>query len=476
MVFSSYEMIFAFLPIVLIVYFSLSKLTNGLYQKVFLILASLFFYGYFNPSYLVIIIASIIINYIIAWFMCRYEEKTSLKKILLAAGIVFNIGLLGYFKYYDFFISNINAAFNLDFPIKNLLLPLGISFFTFQQFSFLISVYKKEEKLGNFVDYSLFVTFFPQLVAGPIVLYNEMMPQFVDDKNRRFNFDNFSKGIYIFCIGLFKKLVIADTVALFVNNGFEIINLSLPTAWIVTLSYTLQIYFDFSGYSDMAIGLGKMFNINIPVNFNSPYTSESITVFWRKWHITLGRALSTYVYIPLGGNRKGKLRTYINLFVTFLVSGLWHGAAWTFIIWGALHGVFMVIERRFNKIISKIPKYVRIVATFIVVNFLWVLFRATSFTQALNIYKGMFNFNNFSLSQIPSLCLDGIVELPSKIAIIYVVGLVLLLSFIVFFTKNSISKLENFKPTTKNMILTVVLFVISVIHLSKLSVFIYFNF
>ena len=313
MVFSSYEMIFCFLPIVLIVYYSLSKLKSSTWQKVFLIVASLFFYGYFNVSYLVIIIASILVNYLIASAIHKYENIHFLEKVLLVTGILFNIGMLGYFKYYDFFISNINTVFNLSFPIKNLLLPLGISFFTFQQFSFLISVYKKEEKLESIVDYSLFVTFFPQLVAGPIVLYKEMMPQFTNNENRKFNSDNFSRGIYIFCIGLFKKVVIADTVALFVNNGFELSYFSMPTAWIVALSYTLQIYFDFSGYSDMAIGLGKMFNINIPANFVSPYTSESITVFWRKWHITLGRALSTYIY-SFGRKQKREI-THICKFV-----------------------------------------------------------------------------------------------------------------------------------------------------------------
>ena len=322
----------------------------------------------------------------------------------------------------------------------------------------------------------LFVTFFPQLVAGPIVLYKEMMPQFIDNRNRKFNSDNFSKGIYIFCIGLFKKIVIADTVALFVNNGIELSYFSLPTAWIVALSYTFQIYFDFSGYSDMAIGLGKMFNINIPVNFMSPYTSESITVFWRKWHITLGRALSTYVYIPLGGNRKGKCRTYINLFITFLASGLWHGAAWTFVIWGMMHGIFVVLERKFKNTFIKIPEYIRVATTFLIVNFLWVLFRATSFAQAMNVYRGMFNIRDWSISQIASLCSDGIVTIPSKLAILYVIGIIFLLFYIVFFTKNSIQKLESFIPTNKNILFSVVLFIVSVIHLSRLSVFIYFNF
>ena len=476
MVFSSYETIFLFLPIVLIGYFGLSKVKTSLFQKLFLIGASLFFYAYFNAIYLLIIIASILVNYVLAKVLLRLDEKTHLKKPALVVGILFNIGLLGYFKYYDFFISNINAVFGSDFNLKNIILPLGISFFTFQQLSFLISVYKKQEKIENLLNYSLFVVFFPQLVAGPIVMYSEMIPQFSDEKNRYFNCENFAKGIFVFCIGLFKKVVIADTVALFVDNGFALNSFSAPTAWAVALSYTLQIYFDFSGYSDMAIGLGKMFNINIPTNFLSPYLSESITVFWRRWHITLGRALSTYVYIPLGGNKKGALRTYCNLFVTFLVSGLWHGAAWTFVIWGALHGVIVALERLFKDVLVRIPRIIKTACTFLTVNFLWVLFRATSFEQALNIYKGMFTFSDLSLYNLQKLTLDGIVDFPSAIAVLYVIGILLLLSFVVFFTKNSQKLAEEFRFSKKTLFLTVILFAVSVIHLSRLSTFIYFNF
>ena len=476
MVFSSYETIFLFLPIVLIGYFGLSKVKNSLFQKLLLIGASLFFYAYFNPIYLLIILSSIVVNYVLAKAIVRFDERAQLRKAALVVGILFNIGLLGYFKYYDFFISNINAVFGVNFNLKNILLPLGISFFTFQQLSFLISVYKKQEKIENLLNYSLFVVFFPQLVAGPIVLYSEMIPQFSDEENRYFNADNFAKGIYVFCIGLFKKVVIADTVSLFVDNGFGLGSFSASIAWSVALSYTMQIYFDFSGYSDMAIGLGKMFNINIPTNFTSPYTSESVTVFWRKWHITLGRALSTYIYLPLGGNRKGPWRTYLNLVITFLVSGLWHGAAWTFVVWGALHGIIVVLERLLKNVLVKIPKGIRIACTFLIVNFLWVLFRATSFDQALSIYKGMFNFSNLGLSGLQKLTLDGIVDFPSPVAILYVLGILLLLLCVVFFTKNSQQRTAEFKLSNKTMFATAMLFIISVIHLSRLSTFIYFNF
>lgn len=489
MVFSSYEFIFLFLPIVLIVYYLMSNWKDKMYQHLFLVAASLFFYGYFNISYLIIMLASIIVNYVLAKAMSIIrlkainnsgtadKDKAFTLKVLLTIGILFNIGMLGYYKYYDFFIENINAVLGTEFVLKHILLPLGISFFTFQQFSFLISIYKGEEKLENFVDYCLFVTFFPQLVAGPIVLYSEMMPQFTDESRRKLNFDHFSKGIYIFVIGFFKKTVIADTVALFVNNGLtNVWEHNAATAWITALSYTVQIYFDFSGYSDMAIGLGKLFNIDLPANFLSPYKSKSITEFWRRWHITLGRALSTYVYIPLGGNRKGKVRTYINLFVTFLASGLWHGANWTFVIWGIMHGICIVFERVTKKTLEKIPGFIRIAATFFLVNFFWVLFRADNIGQAMDVYKGMVNFSNISMASLLPLTADNLIGFPALVNMVYILGMLGILYIIVFCTENTIERAKGFSPTVKRLVFTVVLLSISIIHLSRESIFIYFNF
>ena len=469
----------------LIGYFSLSKLPDIKYQHIFLIAASLFFYGYFNPVYLLIIISSVIVNYTLAALIKRTaqlqthgnERRLSLSpKALLVIGIVFNVALLGYFKYYDFFVANINAAFHLSFTLKNILLPLGISFFTFQQLSFLIAVYQGHEKTDRFTAYCIFVLFFPQLVAGPIVLYSEMIPQFTDEKRRRFDADNLTLGIYLFVIGLFKKLVIADTLSLFVDNGFGTQDLSLSAAWVTSLCYTLQIYFDFSGYSDMAVGLGRMFNIELVPNFNSPYKSASVSEFWRRWHITLGRALSTYIYRPLGGNRNGKARTIFNLLVTFFVSGLWHGAAWTFVIWGTLHGLIVALERLSGTALEKIPRLVRIAGTFLAVNFLWVLFRAESFSQALSVYKGMFNFKYVGLSQLPDIVFDGLINFPASVDILYVLGLIALLLAVVFISRNSMERSSTFKPQRKTMIFTAVLFCVSVLHLARETIFIYFNF
>ena len=343
MVFSSYIFLFAFLPLVLLGYYLLSRLKYPIYQRLFLIGASLFFYGYFNPSYLLIIVLSIFVNYLLA--ACISGGKGRFQTVCFWLGILFNVGLLGYFKYRDFFVENINALFHTSFLLKHIALPLGISFFTFQQLSFLVSIRKGEERLERFDDYCIFVLFFPQLVAGPIVLYSEMIPQFKDPRRRYWNWDNAAAGAYIFTVGLFKKTVIADTLALFVDTGFGATSLGFCAAWATALSYTFQVYFDFSGYSDMAVGLGKLFNIDIPFNFRSPYQSESIGVFWRRWHITLSRALQSYVYFPLGGSREGKLKTYRNLLITFLVSGLWHGAAWTFVLWGGLGRLFQASLR-----------------------------------------------------------------------------------------------------------------------------------
>ena len=474
MVFSSFPFLLLFLPIVLIGYYALSYVKNDTYQRLFIILASLFFYGYQNVNYLALILASIAVNYLIA---LGIQKQNAGAKPLLILGVLFNVALIGYFKYYDFFIENINLVAGTDFVLKRIMLPLGISFFTFQQLSFLVSVYQGEEKVEKLRDYALFVLFFPQLVAGPIVLYSEMIPQFKDRQRRYFNAENFAAGIYIFSMGLFKKAVLADTLCVFADNGFAMGDPGLAAAWATTLSYTLQIYFDFSGYSDMAVGLGKMFNIDIPFNFLSPYQSESITQFWRKWHITLGRALSTYVYKPLGGNRKGLTRTCINLLLTFLVSGFWHGASWTFILWGGLHGVFMVIERLLGKRREIVPKMIRIFATFMVVNALWVLFRAENIGQTMEIFRGMVAFDRLALYQMSDVMGETAnINFPLTFDVAYIGTMIVTLLFVVFGCKNSAARLERYTATTKTAISAAALFAVAFLCLSRESVFIYFNF
>ena len=336
MLFNSYIFVFLFLPIALAGYYAFNYLKLYKTANIFLIGMSLWFYGYFNKSYLLIICTSIVINFFISNGIEKTREKQSLCRFLFVLGICIDISVIFYFKYYDFFLKNVNDIFNKSFELKNIALPLGISFFTFQQISYLVDSYKGEIRgEDSFDEYALFVSFFPQLIAGPIVLHSEMISQFKDKKKRHIIPENLAKGMYIFSLGLFKKVIIADTFGNAVLYGFEsVAELSSMEALLVSMSYTFQIFFDFSGYCDMALGIGNMFNIELPQNFNSPYKATSITEFWNRWHMSLTRFLKTYIYIPLGGNRKGKLRTYINIMIVYFISGIWHGANWTFILWG----------------------------------------------------------------------------------------------------------------------------------------------
>lgn len=344
MLFNSIQFIFIFLPITFFVYFYLNKKRLIQASKGFLVFSSLFFYSWWNVAYLPIILSSIFFNYIVGNSLNRGKYKFS-KKSILIFGIVANIVLLGYFKYTDFLIDNLNYWVIADgIPNINLALPLAISFFTFQQIAYLVDSYRQETQEYDLLNYVLFVTFFPQLIAGPIVHHKEMMPQFVNTRNKVKNYKNIAMGLFIFSIGLFKKVVIADKFAVWATTGFDIVpTLNLVEAWITSLSYTLQLYFDFSGYADMAIGIALLFNIRLPINFNSPYKALNIQDFWRRWHITLSRFMRDYIYIPLGGSRLGEFRIYANLMATFVIGGLWHGAGWTFVFWGFLHGLALVI-------------------------------------------------------------------------------------------------------------------------------------
>ena len=324
----------------------------------------------------------------------RFKRTT-----ILALGVSLNLGLLGYFKYADFFLQNVSLAFGAEFPLLNLALPLAISFFTFQQIAYLVDSYRMGTMEYDFLNYSLFVSFFPQLIAGPIVHHQEMMPQFMRLKNSLLNWSNVAAGLFIFCIGLFKKTVIADSFAIWANAGFDAAQpLGFLDAWATSFSYTFQLYYDFSGYTDMAIGAALIFNIRLPINFNSPYKAVDIRDFWRRWHITLSRWLRDYVYIPLGGNRKGGLLTYQNILLTFLLGGLWHGAGWTFVAWGVMHGLAVAVHRFWTDLGFRLPAALGWFITFMFVNATWVFFRAESFNKALGILKAMAGLNGFALS------------------------------------------------------------------------------
>nr|WP_307206510.1 MBOAT family O-acyltransferase [Paenibacillus harenae] len=476
MVFASYEFIFWFFPFVFAGYFLLSKFESFKFQHLFLVLSSLVFYAWFNVSYLWIILSSILINYLISKWMNSSSDQRS-RKFIFILGIAFNIFLLGYYKYYDFFADNFNSLFGTSYTLKYILLPLGISFITFQQIAFLLSSYRNEWRNSDFLRYCLCVLFFPHLIAGPIVLYSELMPQFGDNKRRFINWENIASGFYIFVLGLFKKIVIADTLAVWANNGFDNMgNIGFFAAWATALAYTLQIYFDFSGYSEMAIGLAKMLNIDLPANFKSPYKARNIGEFWRRWHITLSRALSEFIYKPLGGNRKGEYRTYLNIGITFFISGFWHGASWLFIIWGVLHGFASIIHRIWTKTGFKMNHYVAVLITFLFINFTWVIFRATSMEQAIRILKAMVIPKSFDVMQIGLLYYDGIMNLPTILCTLIILATLLTLLIIVFKATNALELAAIFKVNNLTVWKTSVALFVSIICLGRSSVFIYFNF
>jgi D-alanyl-lipoteichoic acid acyltransferase DltB (MBOAT superfamily) len=395
--FNSYVFIFLFLPVILLIYTLLVKGGRKEGSMAWLVAASLFFYGWWNPAYLVLIIGSMVFNYFAGMVLTGSKSR-----LMLALGISVNLGLLGYFKYADFFIENMNDIFGLDWNLQHIVLPLAISFFTFQQIAYLVDAYRQETKEYNFLHYALFVSFFPQLIAGPIVHHKEMLPQFIKDVGRVMRYEYIAVGLSVFFLGLFKKVVVADSLAEYSIQAFGTVAagemLTFFEAWKGALAYTFQLYFDFSGYSDMAIGLALMFGIRLPLNFNSPYKSTSIIEFWQRWHITLSRFLRDYLYIPLGGNRKGQPRRYLNLMITMLLGGLWHGAEWTFVLWGGLHGFYLVVNhawRRLKELCGVVYHHAFFsttsrLLTFFVVVIGWVFFRADDVPAAILMLKSMF--------------------------------------------------------------------------------------
>lgn len=407
MLFSSPVFIFAFLPLVLVVYALLNRLHWTTSGKSWLVLTSLFFYAYWDARYLPLIVGSILFNYFVGTRLSRsYTQKANntQRKQLLIAGLTINLLLLGYFKYTDFFISNLNYITGNQMALKHIALPLAISFFTFTQIVYLMDSYRGETSQYDLLNYSLFVTFFPHLIAGPIVQHSQIMPQFLSRETLKWNNKNILIGLFIFAIGLFKKTIIADTFAIWATQGFDGTDpLNIYSAWTTSLSYTFQLYFDFSGYCDMAIGVSLLFNIWLPINFNSPYKAVSIQDFWHRWHITLSHFLRDNVYIPLGGNRGKEWRTLSNLFITFVVGGLWHGATWMFVIWGALHGTALVVHRIWRKTNLSMPTPLAWLLTFMFVNATWVFFRAKDLQSAKRILFGMVDFGTLSTSTASSL-------------------------------------------------------------------------
>jgi len=412
MLFNSYFFILVFLPLTLLVFFALGRKGERRLAIGWMVAASLFFYGWWNPANLGLIISSILFNYSIGTILGDERRHYAVRKGAFVLGITANLAVLAYYKYANFFLENLNAALGTGYGLAEIILPLGISFFTFTQIAFLVDAYRGEVREYNFLHYALFVTYFPHLIAGPVLHHKEMMPQFGHASIFRFDALNFSAGLTYFVLGLFKKVILADGIAGFGAPVFAVAAKGLPLsyldAWGGALSYTFQLYFDFSGYSDMAIGLALMMGLRLPLNFNSPYKAVNIIEFWRRWHMTLSRFLRDYLYISLGGNKKGETRRYAHLMITMLLGGLWHGAGWTFVIWGGLHGFYLMVNhgwqvfrRRLGHDLKSSTWWGRSLSTlltFFAVVIGWVYFRSNNLDTAHHILKNMAAIPEFRLS------------------------------------------------------------------------------
>ncbi len=513
MLFNSYEFIFLFLPITAIIYFLLGQYRLFKIAKVWLILASLFFYGWWETRSLLLICCSILFNFTMGRCIASQPRQASTSRVLLFVGVSCNIALLGYFKYSNFISANFNWLAGGSFKIESLILPLAISFFTLQQIAYLVDVYKGEAPKYSFIHYTLFVTFFPHLIAGPIVHHRDLIPQFEKDSRFRLQVENVAIGLTLFSFGLFKKIVIADTFATMADPMFNqaLLNgdIHFIDAWCAAIAYTFQIYYDFSAYSEMAIGLSYILGISLVLNFDSPYKATSMIDHWTRWHITLSRFFRTYVYIPLGGNRKGKLRRYINLFITTFLSGLWHGANWNFVLWGVLHGVYLIINHTWRDLKEKlgikwnddnfIYQWSCRLLTFAAVVFSLACFRSDGFNVVFSVAKAMFNVGDFSIGHYYEIAISQINIVTyikplilglSPLTIVFT--LLAITSLWVWLMPNVIALMHNhpvvigqqpveiarrhWSPTIGWSTIAALLATIAIINLATVSKFIYFQF
>lgn len=479
MQFNSYIFIIIFLPVMLLLYF-LGNKAGSLWGKIVLILGSLVFYSCAGMDSLMMLGISIVVNYVCALVIKRFRCR----KILLAVPVLINVGILLYFKYFNFALENLNWIMKTEYGPRDIFLPLGISFFTFQQIAYLVAVYR-EELEAEVIDYLVYILYFPKLLMGPLADPVEFLQDINNAGQKRIDWDHIACGIKIFSFGLFKKALLADTFAQAVSWGYE--NFDVVTSMdllLIMFFYTMEIYFDFSGYSDMATGVSAMFNIPLPINFDSPYKALSIRDFWKRWHISLTKFLTKYIYIPLGGSQKGRVFTYINTMIVFLVSGIWHGASWTFILWGVLHGLLSVLDRMFETVQARIVKPVRWFVTFVMVNVLWLLFSAQSVRQWLAMLIKMIRFQDRTVSdkilrifQIPeSVLVRDLLHLQG-LPIDKGIWMVLFMAVscgICLIPENNYRKLS--KNTYLTMVLAAVAFVWSLLSFSTESEFIYSNF
>lgn len=489
MLFNSFEFILLFLPLTLLVYFVLLRKRLTIAAKSWLLFASLFFYSWWDARYLPLILGSILFNYTIGGLLAEYGENGKQrvsKKAIFISGIVANIGLLCWFKYMDFFIGSANSVLGTQLPLLKIVLPLGISFFTITQIAFLVDAYEGLVEERNLLNYALFVTFFPHLLAGPILHHKEMMPQFERLRNKVINWKNMYLGLMLFFLGLFKKVVLADTFSAWATAGFDATQpLSFFPAWLASLSYTFQLYFDFSGYSDMAVGIGWMFNISLPINFNSPYKATGVIDFWKRWHITLTNFVTTYLYTPIlrAFGRITFTNSLVAIFLAMLISGFWHGAGWTFIIWGGMHGLGLVVNHIWKKKKLPMPSFLGWLITFNFVNISFVFFRSKSLEGALAMLKGMVGLNGImlhkSLAKVAFLKNMGIsfggwldaIKGNDKTWIMVLVALLIAVIW-----KNSMEIVDRVRPNWGWFSMLLVISFWALLDMNKVSEFLYFQF
>lgn len=487
MLFNSYIFVFLFFPMVVIGYYWLHHKGMEKAALGYLILMSMVFYGYNSIQYLAMLVVSILVNYLLVWLMDKAGRPAG-RRLLLVLGLLYNLGILFCFKYFDFFIENVNALFRTDYHFLRLALPLGISFYTFQQLSYVIDSYRKDCERYSFLEYAAYVSFFPQLIAGPIVYHDELIPQLRAEENHHIQYENLCKGLYAFALGMSKKVLVADTLSKVVTVGYanvEMLN-GVSTA-LVMICYSLQIYFDFSGYCDMAYGIGFMFNVELPVNFNSPYKAASVREFWDRWHMTLTRFFTKYVYIPLGGSRKGKVRTYVNVMIVFLVSGIWHGANWTFILWGIVNGLGNLFDRFFDPVLQRIPRVIRTIVTFCFCTVAWSMFRAVSVGQGFQMIGNLRKLGDGGLHSEVADAFNRIFEvrLLARVGLgrmivaepwLMPAAFALILILACMFLRNTQEKANDGRYGAGRIAVTVGLLIWSILSLSEVSEFLYFNF
>ncbi len=484
MLFNSYVFLFGFLPATCLVYFALNRWVPGRAGLAWLFGASCFFYAWWNWKFLPLLLGSIAVNFALGRALQRRSQPPGrgAGATVLGAGVTANLALLGYFKYADFFVANANTMLGAHWLLPQVILPLGISFFTFTQIAFLVDAHRGQAREFSFINYGLFVSFFPHLLAGPILHHAEMMPQFAEVSNKRFNAANFWVGLTLLVIGLAKKVLIADEIAPWANAGFgHPAQLQFIDAWMAALSYTLQIYFDFSGYTDMALGMAWMLNIRLPLNFASPYQSRNLQEFWRRWHMTLSRFLREYLYIPLGGNRRGPRLALLFVLITFALGGLWHGANWTFAAWGVLNGLGVVAVQIMDRAGWSLPRALSWLLTMLFTIVAWVFFRASNLDDALHIVRVMFGAHGVSMhaavSEWAPLFAAGTYSRSGFQWTALYTGAVMAIGFaIAWCAPNSQTLLARWRWSPLLAVAIALLAVAALLDLDRVTEFLYFNF